>query len=450
MSIHPIETRYRTPDMANLFTEEAKLQGWLTVEAALAEAHAILGTFSKEIADEIRAKATIEKVKLTRVKQIEKEIQHDLMAMVRALTEVCSKEAGKYIHLGATSYDIEDTAMALQLSRAIDVLAKSVKEFLRVLTNQAEMHRDHACVGRTHGQHALPTTYGMRFAVWAAEFARHLDRLQAAKGRIAVGKMSGAVGTMASFQGKGRKIQQEVMRILKLTPVLIANQVVQRDRHAEVLCVLSLIAASCDKVARELRILQRNEIAETFEPFTQTQVGSSTMPQKRNPHKLERVCSLARVVKANSWVALENISLEDERDLTNSASERVIFGESFVILDYMISEIIRIVKNLEFNEKNIQRNLNLTGGAILAENIMVELVNRGIGRQDAHEILRQAAIASREENKSFKEVIAENNIILSKMTKEELDHLLDPRNYLGEAREQVDAVVEYLKKNYLS
>jgi adenylosuccinate lyase len=415
----------------------------------LAEAHANLGTFSKEIAVEIRIKATVEQVKLARVKQIEKEIQHDLMAMVRGLTEICSEEAGKYVHLGATSYDIEDTAMALQLSQAIDVLVKSVREFLAILLNQAESHRDHVCVGRTHGQHALPTTFGMRFSVWAAEFARHLDRLQEARKRIAVGKMGGAVGTMASFQGKGRKIQQEVTRILKLEPVLIANQVVQRDRHAEVLSVLALIAASCDKVAREFRVLQRNEIAETFEPFNEKQVGSSTMPQKRNPHKLERVCGLARVVKANIWVALEDVSLEDERDLTNSAPERVIFGESFVLLDYMLKEITGIVKGLEFNEKNIQRNLNITGGAILAEQIMVEMVNRGIGRQDAHEILRKAAIASRDEGKTFKEVIMGNKTIMAKMTEEELDNLLDPKNYLGEAREQIDAVVQQLRKKYL-
>ena len=449
MSIHPMEFRYRTPEMANLFTEEAKLQGWLTVEAALAEAHAILGTFSKDKAEEIRSKATVEQVKLARVKQIEKEIQHDLMAMVQGLTEICSGDAGKYVHLGATSYDIEDTAMALQLSQAINVLTKSVRSFLTILINQAESHRDHVCVGRTHGQHALPTTFGMRFAVWAAEFARHLDRLQEARKRIAVGKMGGAVGTMASFQGKGRQIQQEVMRILKLEPVLIANQVVQRDRHAEVLSVVALIAASCDKVARELRVLQRNEIAETFEPFNQKQVGSSTMPQKRNPHKLERVCGLARVVKANIWVALEDVSLEDERDLTNSAPERVIFGESFVLLDYMLKEITAIVKGLEFNEENIQRNLNLTGGAILAEQIMVEMVNRGIGRQDAHEILRKAAITSREEGKTFKEVIMSNKTIMAKMTEGELDTLLDPKNYIGEAREQVDGVVSQLRKNYL-
>ncbi len=183
MSIHPMEFRYRTPEMANLFTEEAKLQGWLTVEAALAEAHAILGTFSKEIAEEIRRKATVEQVKLAHVKQIEKEIQHDLMAMVQGLTEICSGEAGKFVHLGATSYDIEDTATALQLSQAIDVLAKSVKDFLTILINQAESHKEHVCVGRTHGQHALPTTFGMRFAVWAAEFARHMDRLQETKKR---------------------------------------------------------------------------------------------------------------------------------------------------------------------------------------------------------------------------------------------------------------------------
>src|SRR5271157_2845344 len=403
--IHPIDFRYRTKDMARLFTEEAKLQGWLTVEAALAEAHAELGTIPSEASEGIRLKATIDWVKLDRVKEIEAEIHHDLMAMVRGLSEVCDGDAGKNVHLGATSYDVEDNATALQLGQAIDVLTESVRKFLTALVNQAEERRDLLCIGRTHGQHALPTTYGMRFAVWAAEFGRHLDRLQETRTRINVGKMSGAVGTMASFEGKGRELQQKVMGILGLEPILIANQVVQRDRHAEIINLLALIASSCDKIARELRVLQRSEIAETFEPFAEKQVGSSTMPQKRNPHKLERVCSLARVVKANVSIGLEDVSLEDERDLTNSAAERVIFGESFVLLDYMLQEITGIVTGLEFSEKNIQRNLLLSGGAILAERVMVELVAKGVGRQDAHEILRLAAIAARDEGKSFKEII---------------------------------------------
>jgi adenylosuccinate lyase len=434
--------------MARLFTEEAKLQGWLTVEAALAQAHAELGTIPGDAAEEIKAKATTEWVKLERVKEIEAEIHHDLMAMVRGLSEVCEGDAGKYVHLGATSYDVEDTAMALQLEQAVDVLRESAQIFLGVLVDQAEARRDLVCIGRTHGQHALPTTFGMRFAVWAAEFGRHLDRLQETRSRIAVGKMGGAVGTMASFEGKGREIQQKVMANLGLAPVLIANQVVQRDRHAEVINLLGLIAASCDKIARELRVLQRSEIAETFEPFAEKQVGSSTMPQKRNPHKLERVCSLARVVKANMSIGIEDVSLEDERDLTNSAAERVVFGESFVLLDYMLHEITDIMHGLEFNEKNIQRNLLLSGGAILAERVMVELVAKGIGRQDAHEILRQAAIAARDEGKTFKEVIMGDEIIMSQVTEAELDEWLDPANYLGEAREQVDATVQFLRERY--
>ncbi|MGV9200322.1 MAG: adenylosuccinate lyase, partial [Promethearchaeia archaeon] len=395
--IHPVETRYRT-DIAELFTEEKKLENWLKVEAALARVHARMRNIPESAAKEITKKANTDDVKIERVKEIDREIHHDLMAMVKGLAEQCKGDAGKYIHLGATSYDIEDSALALQLAEALEYIKGSLTELLRTLINLMEKTKELVCIGRTHGQHAIPTTYGMRFGVWAYEISRHLERIDQIKKRISYGKMSGAVGSMASFGEKGPEIQKMTMEELGLNPVLIANQIVQRDRHAEVINLTALIGQTLAKIAREQRILQRNEIAEMFEPFKKSQVGSSTMPHKRNPHKSERICSLARILKSNVIPALDNMVLEDERDLTNSASERVLFSENFIFLDFMISQLHKNLKGVVFNEENIKKNLNLTKGACLAEKIMVELVNRGIGRQDGHEILRKAAIQAREED----------------------------------------------------
>jgi len=445
MAIHPIEYRYFTEEMKKVWEEESKLQGWLTVEAALARTNAKFGIIPKNAAEEISKKASTKFVKLERVKEIEEEIQHDLMAMVKALTEVCTGDAGKYVHVGATSYDIEDTAYALQFKDAINIIEKKLNELKNVLLKLAEKHKNTVCIGRTHGQHAAPTTYGMKFALYAAEVQRHLDRLQESKKRILVGKMTGAVGTQASFGKKGIELQKFVMKELNLEPVLVSTQIVQRDRHAEVINDLALIATTLEKIAKGIRNLQRTEIAEVFEPFKEKQVGSSTMPHKRNPHKSERICGLSRVVRSNVMPALEDIPLEDERDLTNSSVERIIFPETFILVDYMLKEMINILSGLEFNYDNIKRNLEGTRGLIMTENLMLGLVKKGVGRQDAHELLRQASMKAIKENKTLKEVLLKNEIIKKKFTKKELDWYLDPKNYLGTAVEQVENVVKTLR-----
>ncbi len=445
--IHPIETRYRT-DIADLFTEERKLEYWLKVEGVLAEVHGELGNIPKEAAKEIKKKASLNYVNLERVKEIDNEIHHDLMAMVKALAEKCEDDAGKYIHLGATSYDIEDTATSLQLKAALNYIKNSLIKLLKSLIKLIEDKKDLVCIGRTHGQHAIPTTYGMRFGVWAYEIDRHLDRIYEVLERISYGKMSGAVGTMASFEEKGIDIQKLVMEKLGLNPVIIANQVIQRDRHAEVILLTSLIGQTLAKIARQYRVLQRNEIAEMFEPFKEKQVGSSTMPHKRNPHKSERICSIARVIKSNVIPALDNIVLEDERDLTNSASERIIIGENFILLDYITKELIENIKGIEFDAVKIEENLNLTKGACLSEKVMVQLVNKGIGRQEGHEILRKAAILARKEDRSMKDILNENKKITNLFSKEELSDLFDAHKYIGKAIEQVENLLKILKNKY--
>jgi len=445
MSVHPMEYRYFTEEMKKVWEEESKLQSWLTVEAALAKANAKFGIIPESAAEEISKKANTKFVKLVRVKKIEEEIQHDLMAMVKALTEVCSGDAGKYVHIGATSYDIEDTAYALQFRDTIKIIEKKLNELKNVLLKLAEKHKKTICIGRTHGQHAAPTTYGMKFALYAAEIQRHLDRIQESKKRLLIGKMTGAVGTQASFGKKGIELQKFVMKELGLEPVLISTQVIQRDRYAEIIYDMALIATTLEKIGKEIRNLQRTEIAEIFEPFKEKQVGSSTMPQKRNPHKSERICGLARIVRSNVMPALEDIPLEHERDLTNSSTERIIFPETFILIDYMLKEMINILSGLEFNYDNMKKNLEKTKGLIMTENLMLGLVKKGIGRQDAHELLRQTSMRVIKENKNLKEILLKNDSIKKKFTEKELDWYLDPKNYLGTAVQQVENTVKTLR-----
>jgi adenylosuccinate lyase len=253
---------------------------------------------------------------------------------------------------------------------------------------------------------------------------------------------------MASFGENGIEIQNFMMKELELSPAMITNQIIQRDRHAEVLFLTSLIGQSLAKISRQFRVLQRNEVAEMFEPFKKSQVGSSTMPHKRNPHKSERICSLARVLKSNVIPALDNIVLEDERDLTNSANERIIISENFILLDYMIKQLTTIIEGVKFNEENIEKNLNLTRGAVLSEKIMVNLVEKGIGRQEGHEILRNAVIKAKNENRSLNELLLANPKIKKEFTEAEINALLNPHSYIGKAVELVENLLQFLKNKY--
>ncbi len=421
--------------MNAVFDDATKLRKWMAVEVALAKAHASLGHIPKDAPAKIEEAAG--KVKHERVLEIEAQIHHDLMAMVKALSEEAG-EAGKYVHLGATSYDIEDTATALIFIDGIAMLEKRLGVLASVLKKLALEHKGTVCIGRTHGQHAVPTTYGMKFALYYQELKRDLERLDEAKRRISVGKMSGAVGTMATFGKDGPKMQKLVMKELGLGEDPITNQVVQRDRHAEALCAIALSGALLEKIAKEIRNLQRSEIGEVSEPFSAKQVGSSTMPQKRNPHKCERVCSLARLLRANVLTAIENISLEHERDLTNSANERAIFGESFICLDYMALEMTKILDGLVFYPDNIKRDLELTQGLVMSERIMIRLVESGrLGRQEAHEAVRQMAQEAFTKKRHMKELAVGRKLL----SKAEADELFDYTTYVGQAKRIVEDAV---------
>jgi adenylosuccinate lyase len=437
MAIHPIEFRYGTPEMKAVWTEEAKLKKLLQVEAALARAEAAVGLIPEKDAETIAA--CMGKVDVERVRQIEDEISHDMMAVVLAYAEQCG-DPGQWIHYGATSNDILDTGLALQLKDAMDILEEKLHRLKFALLEKADKTKTLVTAGRTHGQLAV-TTYGLRFAIWAMEVARHEERLRQMRTRVAVGQMSGAVGTQAAFGKQGIKIKELTMDYLGIPAVTVSSQVIQRDRHAEYMMFLAGVASTLDKICLEIRLMQRSEIGELAEGFGKKQVGSSTMPHKRNPINAEQVCGLARVVRAYVEPALENNVLWDERDLTNSSSERIIIPESSILLDHILNKAIKVINGLTFYPENIKRNLNVLQGVQMSEAVMIELAKRGFGRQKAHEIVREASMKAFEEKKSLKETLFENSDVAARLTRAEVDEITNPENYIGTAVEQVEEVL---------
>jgi len=443
LPILPIDTgRYGTPEMLRVFEEENYVQRMLDVEAALAWAQSEVGEIPKEASEKIMEMASTKYVKVSRVKEIEKEIRHDVMALVRALAEVCGS-SGAYVHLGITSYDVVDTAKALQLRDALEIIEKRLNNLEIVLLELANRYKNTIMMGRTHGQHALPITFGFKLAGWMREISRHIERLRECRERVLVGKITGAVGTQAGLGSNAMKIQELVMRRLGLKPADITTQIISRDIHAELICLLAAIASTLDKFATEIRELQRTEIAEVFEPFERgKQVGSSTMPHKRNPEVCERICGLAKVVRGLVIPALENIPTWHERDLTQSSAERFIIPEACILVDYMLYLMTWVLSNLEVDEERMLVNVDLTQGRALSEAVMLVLTKKGMGRQEAHEMLRQLAIISARDKKPFKEVLLSNEVIRRMLTEEEINEVLNPKNYLGTAVEQVEQAIK--------
>lgn len=443
MAIHPIEYRYGHAEMKSIWNEETRLSKMLCVEVALAKAQEHLSYIPKGADEKITLGA--KNVKLDRVKAIEDEIHHDVMAVVLALAEQ-SDDAGKWIHFGATSNDILDTATALQIKDAILILRKETAKLRSVLIENAIQHKNTVCAGRTHGQIGVPTTYGLRFAIWASEIDRHIERLDQLTSRATVGKMSGAVGTQAAFGKKGIEIQKKTMEILGIEAADVSNQIIQRDRHAEFVMWMANIVTTLDKICIEIRSLARSEIAEVEESFGKKQVGSSTMPHKRNPIKSEQVCGLARIVRAMVEPELRNNTLWDERDLTNSSCERIVFPESCVLTDHVIRLTSTIIQNLRFYPENIRKNMNLLNGLNMGEAIMIDLSKKGVGRQEAHEIVRQCAMSARESGIHMKDALIRNETVSKYLTEGEIIRLMEPDNYIGTAVEQVESLAIKLKK----
>ncbi|MFZ0891241.1 MAG: adenylosuccinate lyase [Thermoplasmata archaeon] len=441
--ICPLEFRYGRTEFRALFTREARLQRALRVEAALAQAEADLGMIPQDAAHQIGAIAKGSRVTLERVDALERELKHDVMAIARALGEQAGA-AGAWVHYGATSNDITDTALALEFKEASGVLRDDLTELARVLLDLARHHRATAEIGRSHGQHAIPMSFGYKMAVASAEVLRQRTRLDQLRPRLQVGKMSGAVGTGAGFGAHAEAVESEVMRALELGVDEAPTQIVGRDRIAELTNLLALIAGTSERLATEVRNLQRPEIGEIAEAFDEAhQVGSSTMAQKRNPIVSENVSSLARLVRAFALPPLENMALWHERDLTNSANERIVIPHALLLIDDMLVKLREIFQGLHVDVDRMRANLDLTRGSAMTENLMLALTAKGIPRAEAHEALRTLT-RDAATGLSLQERAKADSRLRGFLSAEEIDRLLDPHKYVLAAAEKTDRIVAKL------
>ena len=446
----PLDYRYGRKEMKEIFSEEHRLKTLLRVEATLVEAHAMVGNIPESVPTKIWEVINSGRVKLERVKEIESEIKHDLMAVVKALSEQ-SGDAGRYIHLGATSYDIIDTANALQLKDAITLIKKDLKALEKSLSALAAQYKTLVMIGRTHGQFAVPITLGLKFAVFAMETHRHLERLSQAERRICAGKMSGATGTGAALGEHALEIQEYVMKKLGLDTEIAATQIVQRDRFTEYVLILGNISASVEKFATEVRNLQRSEILEIAESFdVKKQVGSSTMAHKQNPITSENICGLARIIRGFVIPAFENMPTWHERDLTNSSAERFILPHTTILLDDILVKMNSVFKNIRVFHQNIRKNLERARGLPMAESVMIALTKKGIGRQEAHEIVRQCSMEALNREEHLKHALLRDKRISSLLTEKEIEEALKYENYIGKAEDIVDMVVELIQNKEAS
>ena len=441
--ICPLDYRYGRKEMKAIFSEESRIRKQMLVEAALARAHAELGEISKEDAAEITRVAESDLVKVERIKEIEKFTNHDLMAMVKAMTEQCQGTAGKYVHLGATSNDIVDTATAMQIADALKLVSDDIDEFAYTLAKLAKRERDTLEIGRTHAQFAIPITYGFKIAGYIAEILRYRQRIIEIMPRACCGKMAGAVGTGAALGKNFHKIQAMVMQDLGLTYEPAATQVVGRDRYTELICLMATLGTSLERYATEVRNLQRSEIGEVSEYFDKEhQVGSSTMAQKRNPINSENVCGLARILRGFVMPTFENQVLWHERDLSNSSAERFTLPHVFTLIDYMLYKMNKVFSGLEVHRDKMLRNIASAHGLVMAEPVMMAFVGKGIGRQDAHEIVREASMEAEDREIDLSETLWERKEVRDRFTKEELAAVMDPAGYTGASGEIVDKMVD--------
>jgi len=443
----PLDYRYGRKELKEIFGEEKRLQYLLDIEAALARAHAKVGNIPISAADEISKKASVKYVKVERVKQIERETRHDIMAVTRALAEQCKGDSGKYIHLGATSYDIVDTANAIQLAYSTECIRKELKELRNTLIKLSKKYKIAVMPGRTHGQHSIPVTFGLKMAAYAMEIERHLERIFECKSRLLVGKLSGAVGTGAALGKKALKLQEEMLKDLKLGVEDVSTQIVCRDRYNELLGVLCNISTSMEKFATEVRNLQRDEIGEVAEAFeAKKQVGSSTMPHKRNPITCEQICGLARVIRGFIIPTFENSIQWHERDLCNSSSERFIIPHSIILTDWIVYQTNIVYKNLKVFPEKMEKNLEISKGLPMAESLMTTLISKGMGRGDAHELMRKTSLKAVQEGKTLKDAFVQKNKKLKLLTDKEINDSFKPENYLGATEKIIDRVVKRLER----
>ncbi|MBI4635148.1 MAG: adenylosuccinate lyase [Candidatus Rokubacteria bacterium] len=415
--------RYTRPEMGRIWSDEAKFEAWVRVELAVCEAYARRGRIPQDAMARIRSRARVD---VPRIRAIEARVKHEMIALLTSLEEQIGGDS-RFVHIGLTSSDVWDTALALQLRDAVDLLVAGQERLRAALRTLALGHRDTLIVGRTHGVHAEPTTFGLKVALWFAEADRNLERLRRARATIAVGQISGAVGTFAHVEPE---IEEEVCAALGLRTATVSNQVIQRDRHAEYCAMLAIVAASLEKIALEIRGLQRTEVLEVEEPFGGGQKGSSAMPHKRNPELAERICGLARLVRTNALAALENVALWHERDISHSSVERVILPDSTILVDYLLDRAAFVIEGLQVYPERMAENLERSHGLIYSQRVLLKLTERGVPRQAAYEIVQRHAMRAWKERRSFLELLSEDPAVTEKVSPEELKVCFDPAWYL--------------------
>lgn len=415
--------RYTLPEMGEVWSEENRFEKYVEIEVLVCEALAQIGQIPKEAARKIRKKA---KVDAKRVREIEKVTRHETIALIEALSEKIDKEA-KYLHLGLTSSDILDTALALQLKESSDLIIKNLEDLIKTLLKKAKRYRDTIMIGRTHGIHAEPTTFGLKLLLWREECRRNLERMKETKEMVSHGKISGAVGTYSNIDPRVERI---VLKRLDLNSAPISTQIIQRDRQAQYLATLALIATSLEKFALGLRNLQRTEIGEVEEPFTSRQKGSSAMPHKRNPIICERLCGLARVVRSNLLAGLENIPLWEERDISHSSVERIIIPDSSILVDYMLHKFREIIEGLKVYPEKMRENLEKTKGLIFSERILLELLKKGLSRKGAYSLVQRNAFRAKEKGLEFKDCLLKDKGVTKYLKSREIAGCFDLKYYL--------------------
>lgn len=415
--------RYSRPEMLAVWSEQNKFQRWLDVEVAACEAWAELGQIPAEAAAKIRRDASFDVEKINEYIAI---THHDVTAFLRSVSESLGEE-GRYVHFGLTSSDVWDTATGLQLRDACDLLLKGVDGLSAVLQRQAVEYRDTLCVGRTHGVHAEPTTFGLKLAVWVDEMRRNRQRLEDARAAIAVGAISGTVGTHASVPPA---LEEIVCQRLGLGLEAASTQVIQRDRHAQFVTTLALIGASLEKFAVEIRGLQKTEVREAEEPFDEGQTGSSAMPHKRNPELCERVTGLARVLRGYAVTAMENVALWHERDISHSSTERIVFPDATLVLDYILNIFTGVMDRLTVFPEHMRENLERSYGLVFSQRVLLALIETGMSRQDAYKIVQRNAMQSWNTRKPFRQLLASDPEVTGRLSEAELDALFDYQFYL--------------------
>ncbi len=415
--------RYTRPEMGRIWTDENRFQRWLDVEIAVCETLARRGVIPKRALAVIQRKARFD---VRGILRIEEKVKHDVIAFLTNVARYVGPDS-RFIHMGLTSSDVLDTALALQLGEAGALIDQGLKDLMKVLARQARAHRRTVMIGRTHGIHAEPITLGLVFALWHAEFARHRERLAAASESVRVGKLSGAVGTFAHLDPG---VEAEVCRRLGLRPDPISTQVIQRDRHAHFLTTLALIAASIEKAAVEIRHLQRTDVREAEEFFSAGQKGSSSMPHKRNPITSEQLSGLSRVVRANAQAGLENVALWHERDISHSSVERVIVPDSTILIDYMLAKLTRLLDRLLVYPDRMRRNMNLTRGLIYSQALLLALVDAGATREEAYHLVQRNAMQVWAGTQDFQELVSADADIGKRLTRRQIGACFDPARHL--------------------